>query len=713
MRFSLLISLHAFVLITVLSPQNLKSQNQTNNYGKEFRFTLLENYGSLDKVSFVVSLTKVPDTIRISVGANTFPHPVYKNLDTIISYTKLTTPNAFQFGPNKGILVTANNDIALYAMNNVLNSSDISSITPSERIPGNPEYFVNTYRGDESFGRSNNSLFSVLAIDDSCYINIMPTADSKYNLVKNSPFGIWLRKGQVYYEQAADSQSFAGTRVWNSNGCKRFVVFEGAKCSYVDYTAGNCSGCDHLYNQSRPIQYLGKSFTTLPYSGMNGGYYYQVVASENNTTVSVNGIPVSNLNQGGVYLYNQSSNISVCITADKAISVVQLMKSGGCNGQPNNLGNPSLMSVIPDNQMTTSAGFSFPYTSNIAQNPSNPAEFYVGIICPAGSLHGLSINDIPVDTAKFTNTCNMAVGSIKLNPALKYRVQSERGFLAYMYAFGKDESYATEIGASFENVITTLLLESNRNSTCDSFNVFRFKAKSDSLATFQWNFGDGTSASGDSVSKQYPKTGQYRLKLTASYPNNKGCTNDTFLRTISVHKRPYFTLGKDSNVCNGVFFQVAPVVEPNVSFRWSNNTTSGLLVVNSSQTVWLTLTDSNKCTYTDTLKLNFVNCDSNSIIIPNVFTPGRTGGSQSGTDDVNDLFETRFSGFDLLKGKIFNRWGQVVYNFEYPKDTYWNGAYDNDLSRPCAAGTYYYIFEFSSSETGQKRSYNGVVQLIR
>ncbi|MEZ4805678.1 MAG: hypothetical protein R2852_09405 [Bacteroidia bacterium] len=240
--------LHILILFFLCS-NNLNSQNQTNNYGKEFNFTLLENYGSLDKVAFVISLSKLPDTVRIQVGAANFEYRIFNNLDTILNFTKLTTPNAFQFGPNKSLKFTATYPFSLYTLNNVQNSSDLSAITPSDKIPGNPIYYVNTYRGDESFGKANNSLFSIVAIDDSVQINILPTADSKYNLVKNTPFTILLRKGQVYYEQANDSQSFSGTKIWNSNGCKRFSVFEGAKCSYVDYSSSNCRGCDHLYNQ--------------------------------------------------------------------------------------------------------------------------------------------------------------------------------------------------------------------------------------------------------------------------------------------------------------------------------------------------------------------------------------------------------------------------------------------------------------------------------
>jgi gliding motility-associated-like protein len=201
--------------------------------------------------------------------------------------------------------------------------------------------------------------------------------------------------------------------------------------------------------------------------------------------------------------------------------------------------------------------------------------------------------------------------------------------------------------------------------------------------------------------------------MTANYPNNNGCKNDTFRKTIQVNKRPYFSLGVDTNLCNGVFYQISPVVEPNLKYRWHNSSTSNLIVVNTNQLVWLTLTDSNQCSFTDSILIQFINCDTNSLIIPNVFTPSSNGNGSNNSNDINDFFETKFTGFDNLKGYIYNRWGNVVYSFDYPNDEYWNGGFLNDLSRPCPAGTYYYIFEFSSSTTNQKKPVNGVVQLIR
>ncbi len=697
------------LFVTLGFLNGLSAQNQTNNYGKEFRFAFLENYATFEKVSFVISSEKPHYTVRIYCAAYSDTFNVY-NKDTILNYLKSGVPSATLFNPARSILITSNEDISVYALNNSLNSSDISAITPTERVPSNPIYYINTYRGDESLGKSNNSLFSVVALDDSCVINILPSCDSKNNLFKGIVYTRLLRKGQVYQEQALDSQSFAGTKIWNSKGCKKFVVFEGAKCSFVEYNNVACKGCDHLYNQTRPTQYLGKSFTTIPFETNSGGYIFQIVATENATTVSINNIPVTILSEGQSYLINQTNNMSVCISADKPISVIELMKSGECNGQPGSLGNPSLMSVIPDDQTTKQAGFSFPTTSNVSQNPSFPAEYYVCIVAPTGKLAKIKLNNVKVDTAKFKTVCKMSIATFKLNAVSKNHITSPDGFIAYMYAFGKDESYATEIGSSYENRSTQLLLEANKTNVCDTQHIFTLNATSDSTAVYRWNFGDGTTGNGTPVTKSYNRSGTFRLSLNVSYPSNFGCKQDSIVKFIKVNSQPVFSLGKDTSLCQGVYYELAPIVRPRSLFNWWNGSTASISTISNNTKAWLTVTDTNMCQFSDTVQIRFINCDTNSIIIPNVFSPSNSG---SVADNVNDYFETKFTGFDQVNGYIYNRWGEVVYRLNIPNTTFWNGCVSNDISNPCPSGTYYYIYEYLNTQTGLKKEVSGVVQLIR
>lgn len=72
-------------------------------------------------------------------------------------------------------------------------------------------------------------------------------------------------------------------------------------------------------------------------------------------------------------------------------------------------------------------------------------------------------------------------------------------------------------------------------------------------AVYVWNFGDGTEATGESISHTYQETGSG----TATFPVKvfavvSGCSSDTASRDVSVNRRPAFTAPTDSsnfNVC--------------------------------------------------------------------------------------------------------------------------------------------------------------------
>jgi hypothetical protein len=371
-------------------------------------------------------------------------------------------------------------------------------------------------------------------------------------------FQVTLNKGQLYRAQAQDSQSFAGTKIWNTSGCKKFAVFEGAMCSFVDYNNTSCRGCDHLYNQTIPLQYLGNDYTTIPFQGNLDGYNYQVTATEDNTNIIVDGNLVAILNEGEVLKSREAANNSVCIQANKKISVTQLMRSGGCNGHPNSLGNPSMMALLPNSQTTTQVGFSYTTTSNISNNSSTPSEFYLGIIAEKGKLWQLTLNNTRIDTTRFTEKCGKMIGTLSMNPSLNYFLQSKTGFHSYIYAMGRDESYATALSSNFTNNETELTVSENKLSSCDSSYQFTFKANSDSLAIYNWSFGDGSSAVGDSVSKQYNKVGTFNLKVAIKYPNNAGCKLDSISKTIEIYKKPFFELGKDTLICKGKLITFEP-----------------------------------------------------------------------------------------------------------------------------------------------------------
>lgn len=92
--------------------------------------------------------------------------------------------------------------------------------------------------------------------------------------------------------------------------------------------------------------------------------------------------------------------------------------------------------------------------------------------------------------------------------------------------------------------------------------------------------------------------------------------------------------------------------------------------------------------------------------IPNVFTPG-----SDGKNDMLHPFPYRF--IDKIELKIYNRWGQIVFETNN-LDINWDGK-DKDSGTDCAEGTYYYtlnVYEqyLSELKTNKKR---GTLKLMR
>ena len=89
------------------------------------------------------------------------------------------------------------------------------------------------------------------------------------------------------------------------------------------------------------------------------------------------------------------------------------------------------------------------------------------------------------------------------------------------------------------------------------------------------------------------------------------------------------------------------------------------------------------------------------LTIPNVFTPN--------DDNINDVFNINGDALKTLTGKIFNRWGQIIYEWDTVGGG-WNGMTSAGLIAP--EGTYFYTIE-SIGNDGVTYSLKGYFYLIR
>jgi gliding motility-associated-like protein len=89
-----------------------------------------------------------------------------------------------------------------------------------------------------------------------------------------------------------------------------------------------------------------------------------------------------------------------------------------------------------------------------------------------------------------------------------------------------------------------------------------------------------------------------------------------------------------------------------------------------------------------------------NIYLPNTFTPNNDG--------LNDTFGPLGYGIKSMSFKIFDRWGNLLFETTNPKEQ-WDGTYNG---KTLQSGTYVYLIEASGHE-GQVFNKKGTVSLIK
>ncbi len=228
-----------------------------------------------------------------------------------------------------------------------------------------------------------------------------------------------------------------------------------------------------------------------------------------------------------------------------------------------------------------------------------------------------------------------------------------------------------------------------------------------SIGSYEWLFGDGTTASSISPNHTYTSPAIYDLSLIVTTAGG-GCADTlTLPGAMSIYVTPTasFTYGPTD----------ATMLDPRIRF---NNTT-----VNGVDYDW-DFGDGNFSTETDPmnsypaegdylvtmLAINgictatisqIVHIDPETFIyIPNSFTPNG--------DRLNDGFTAKGIGIEKFSMSIYDRWGKELF-FSARIDSPWNGTYKG---MDCPVEVYVYRVDIIDVK-GENRSFCGSVNLVR
>jgi gliding motility-associated-like protein len=210
-------------------------------------------------------------------------------------------------------------------------------------------------------------------------------------------------------------------------------------------------------------------------------------------------------------------------------------------------------------------------------------------------------------------------------------------------------------------------------------------------ATYSWSPAAGLSAtSGASVIARPTVTTTYRVVGYDAY----NCFTDTGYIQVRVNPIPTVNAGPDQTITGGNTAQLQATASSDVvSYAWTPGNTLSCFncpnpVAQPNQTTRYSVEVTNRggCKNTDEVTV-FVVCDKGNLFIPNTFSPNGDG--------MNDRLYPRGKGVYIVKSfKIFNRWGELVYeaiNFS-PNDPLkgWDGTYKG---KPLNPDVFVYLIE--------------------
>ena len=234
-----------------------------------------------------------------------------------------------------------------------------------------------------------------------------------------------------------------------------------------------------------------------------------------------------------------------------------------------------------------------------------------------------------------------------------------------------------------------------------------FQNTSNGGIDFKWDFGDGTTSTQQNPTHRYQNPGVFNVRLIAndSTTCNKTDTSSFFTITVLAKPTARFSWAPNPPQAN------VPVSFTNLSsgasrYMWnfgdnqSSTETNPVHEYEASGNYNVTLYAYNPGNCVDSFSLTVSVIVNPLLDVPNAFTPSQGG--------VNSVIYVRGFGIGKLDWRIYNRWGQLVFQSN-SKRIGWNGTYKGKL-QPMDVYTYTLDAELTD---GKKIRRTGDITLLR
>lgn len=375
------------------------------------------------------------------------------------------------------------------------------------------------------------------------------------------------------------------------------------------------------------------------------------------------------------------------------------------------------------------AGTRYPSTPTPANNPAGTTTYFA-----SQTLNGCESDRSPlsVEISEAVATFEMSEDSLcgdELLVLTNKSTTSSPGSYTNAWSFG-DGASATDSNTShsyadMRNDYIVKLVITNANGCIDStqqtIRVFpkptiSFVTNTDKICqgntidftgtatagytSLLWDFGDGDPAYNTlQVRHAFSKAGLFNVTFTGTFPACDGVSAASQVNVVAI---PNMNLGPDSTMCPGNAAMILKNLSgvPADHYLWSTGDTTASIPIHHHGDYWLRATNW-QCTSTDSITIS-KGC---YLDIPNAFTPG-AGNDYNGYFLPRELLSKSVVAFEM---KIFDRWGQLIFETDKTKGIGWDGAYKG---QDMPYGVYVYLIKVSFAN-GITESYNGNVTLLR
>lgn len=440
-----LIAVFAAILLVVLFAG--RSMSAPDSKGTDFWLMFNGNLGTPTLTLFITSDVNTSGTVTPQGGAP-IPFNVVANTVTPVAIPGTYAAHTSDVIDNKGIHVVSNDEVTVYGLNYIAFTTDAYLGLPTDIL--GTDYVVLTYRNSNVV---NAVQFGVVATQDNTTITITPSVTTGPRIA-GVPYNIVMNQGQTYElrNTGAAPNDLTGTTITSD---KPIGVMGSHQCANIPAGA---VFCDHICEMLPPTSTWGRNFVTVPLRSRINGDTWRIMASQNATTVVINGVPQAPINAGGrieTILTAQS-----IITSDKPVLVAQYSNGSSFSGNP---GDPFMMICPPYEQYL--AGYTLTTVSGYVAH-------YINIVAPNAVVGSLTLDAVPVPVVEFTpiGVSGFSGARVPVAPG-SHTLAATLPFGVFQYGFNNDDSYGYPGGLSLSPIAVVSGLDATPEFSVNPINT--------------------------------------------------------------------------------------------------------------------------------------------------------------------------------------------------------------------------------------------------